>query len=168
MFTAGGSGSGKSEAMGLAKKELGLKEDSLTFDSVLGDFDKSTKKIQEALDGQKGNIDIVYTNAPLELATQLNLKRDRTVRLDVLVDAHIKASENIKKLAKHYEGNERINISVVNNTGDPPDLAVGRLSDVYTYRDREAIKKRLIKHAKQLVKEGKIPDGERKLKMLLA
>jgi hypothetical protein len=168
MFTAGGSGSGKSEAMGLAKRELGLKEDSLTFDSVLGDFDKSTKKIQEALDGQKGNIDIVYTNAPLELATQLNLKRDRTVRLDVLVDAHIKASENIKKLAKHYEGNERINISVVNNTGDPPDLAVGRLSDVYTYRDREAIKKRLIKHAKQLVKEGKIPDGERKLKMLLA
>ena len=168
MFTAGGSGSGKSEAMKISKQALDIKDDALTFDSVLGNFDKSTKKIDEALNGQDGNIDIVYTNAPLELATLLNLKRDRTVRLDVLVEAHAQASDNIRKLAEHYKDNQRVSINIVNNKGYPPDIAVGELSDVPKYTDRAEIRERLIKHAKQLVAEGKIPDGERKLKMLLA
>ena len=175
LFTAGGSGSGKSEAGELAKAIIGAKEDPLTFDSVLGNFDKSTKKIDEALQAQDGKIDIVYTNAPLELAVLLNMKRSRTVKLDTQIEAHFAASENIRKLAEHYKNNDRVKITVVNNTGDPPDLAEGSLADVPTYNDRESIRKRLVSHAEHLVKnnlikdkDGKlIPDPEKRLKLLL-
>ena len=176
LFTAGGSGSGKSEAMGLAKDILGAPEDSLTFDSVLGNFDKSVSKINEALKGQDGPVDIIYTNAPLELAVKLNLQRGRTVRLDTQLNAHFQASENIKKLAEHYKNDPRVNITVVNNSGDPPDLSEGKLSDVPTYSDPKAVKEKMVNYAKSAVANGQIvghdrkplKDAKRKLEMLLA
>jgi len=177
LFTAGGSGSGKSEAKHLAKALIDIKEDAdpLTFDSVLGDYKKSVLKINEALDGQNGPIDIVYTNAPLELAIKLNLQRPRTVKIDTVINAHIAASENIHKLAEHYKNDKRVNIVVVNNTGDPPDLAKGELSDVFNYANREAVKTRIVDHAKKLVAGNKLQDKQgnplkdqgKKLKMLL-
>lgn len=168
MFTAGGSGSGKSESEKMARKMLGLKDDALTFDSVLGNFKSATDKIDQTLDITKGNVDIVYTNASLDLAVLLNLKRPRTVRLDTQLDAHIKASDNIKKLSEHYKDNPRVNFTVVNNnTGDPPYLTEGKLDQVPTYNDRAAMRERMISFAKKIVAEGRIQDGEKKLKMLL-
>lgn len=169
LFTAGGSGSGKSEAMHMAKDILGTGDDPLTFDSVLGNFDKSVKKIEEALNGQDGPVDIVYTNASLDLAVFLNLKRGRTVRLDTQLDAHIAASNNIRKLAEHYKGNKRVNITVVNNnSGEPPFLTEGTIKQVPTYNDKAEMKKRAISFAEKVVAEGRIPEGEKKLKMLLS
>jgi len=175
LFTAGGSGSGKSEAMSLAKDILNAPEDSLTFDSVLGNFDKSVAKIKEALDGQDGPVDIVYTNAPLELAVKLNMQRGRTVKLDTQLHAHFAASENIKKLAEHYKNDPRVNITVVNNSGDPPDLAKGSLADVPDYSDAKAVKERLVTYAKKLVANKELvghdrkplANAEEKLKLLL-
>lgn len=169
MFTAGGSGSGKSESGDMAKDLLGLEENVLTFDSVLGNFKSSTDKINQALDITKGNVDIVYTNATLDLAVLLNLKRSRTVRLDTQLDAHIKASENIKKLADHYKNNKRVKITVVNNnTGDPPYLTEGNIGQVPDYSNRAAMRERMISFAKKIVAEGRVKDGEKKLKTLLA
>jgi hypothetical protein len=168
MFTAGGSGSGKSESEKMARKLLGLKDDALTFDSVLGNFKSATDKIDQTLSITKGNVDIVYTNATLDLAVMLNMKRSRTVRLDTQLDAHIKASENIKKLAEHYKNDKRVNFTVVNNnTGDPPYLTEGKIDQVPTYTDRAALRERMIAFAKKVVAEGRIQDGEKKLKMLL-
>lgn len=168
MFTAGGSGSGKSESEKMARKLLGLKDDALTFDSVLGNFKSATDKINQTLDITKGNVDIVYTNATLDLAVMLNMKRSRTVRLDTQLDAHIKASENIKKLAEHYKDNPRVNFTVVNNnTGDPPYLTEGKINQVPTYNDRAALRERMISFAKKIVAEGRVQDGDKKLKMLL-
>lgn len=168
MFTAGGSGSGKSESEKMARKLLGLKDDALTFDSVLGNFKSATDKINQTLDITKGNVDIVYTNASLDLAVMLNMKRSRTVRLDTQLDAHIKASENIKKLAEHYKDNPRVNFTVVNNnTGDPPYLTEGKINQVPTYTDRAAMRERMISFAKKVVAEGRIQDGDKKLKMLI-
>lgn len=168
MFTAGGSGSGKSESEKMARKLLGLKDDALTFDSVLGNFKSATDKINQTLDITKGDVDIVYTNASLDLAVMLNMKRSRTVRLDTQLDAHIKASENIKKLAEHYKDNPRVNFTVVNNnTGDPPYLTEGKIDQVPTYTDRAALRERMISFAKKIVAEGRVQDGDKKLKMLL-
>lgn len=175
LFTAGGSGSGKSEAMGLAKSIINAQADPLTFDSVLGNFDKSVSKINEALESQDGKIDIVYTNAPLELAVLLNMKRGRTVKLDTQLEAHYAASENIKKLAEHYKNNDRVKITVVNNTGDPPDLAEGTINDVFTYGDKQEIRSKMVAYAEYLVKNNLIKDKQgnpiknapEKLKMLL-
>jgi hypothetical protein len=175
LFTAGGSGSGKSEAMGLAKDILKAPEDALTFDSVLGNFDKSTQKIQEALDGQDGMVDIVYTNAPLELAVKLNLQRSRTVKLDTQINAHFQASENIRKLADHYKDNPRVRITVVNNNSDPASLSKGELSNVHDYSDKSAVRARMVAHAEKLVRKNLLTDSngktlkdqKSKLKMLL-
>ena len=175
LFTAGGSGSGKSEAMEIAKSLVGAEKDALTFDSVLGNFESAVEKIQQAIDITKGNIDIIYTNAPIETATKLNLKRDRTVRMKTLMDAHIKASSNIKALQEKYKDNPRVKITVVNNLGEPEDMHKGELSDVPTY-EIEGMRDRIINHAKKLVAEGQITEkqgkkdvdvGAKKLKMLL-
>ena len=168
LFTAGGSGSGKSEAMDMAMDILGAKPDGLIFDSVLGNFKSSTEKIDQAVNITKGKIDIVYTNTSLSLAVQLNMSRKRTIKLDTLIDAHMKASENIKALTNHYKNNKRVNITIVNNGGYPPFLEQGEIGNVPTYTDRETIKKKLIEHAKQLVSSGVVKDGESKLKMLLS
>lgn len=176
LFTAGGSGSGKSEAMGLAKDTLGIKGDPLTFDSVLGNFGKATQKINEALEKQDGPVDIVYTNAPMKLALKLNMMRERTVRLDTLLNAHAHASKTIRELAEHYKDNPRVNITIVNNAGIPADLSKGELKDVHNYSDIDTIRQEMIDYAKQVVanKELKdrsgnpLPDAERKLQMLLA
>ena len=175
IFTAGGSGSGKSEAMKLAKIIIGAKNDALTFDSVLGNFDKSVAKIQEALDGQTGKVDIAYTNAPMELAVMLNMQRGRTVKLDTQIDAHFQASENIRKLQEHFKGSDRVNIVILNNKGNPPDLAEGTINDVPSYADKAQVKEKMVAYAENLVKtnqivgkDGKpIPNAEEKLKMLL-
>ena len=181
LFTAGGSGSGKSEAMEIAKSLVGAEKDALTFDSVLGNFKSAVEKIQQAIDITKGNIDIIYTNAPIETATKLNLKRGRTVRMKTLMDAHIKASSNIKALQEKYKDNPRVKITVVNNLGEPEDMHKGELSDVPTY-EIEGMRDRVINHAKKLVAEGQITEkeivngketgnlidvGAKKLKMLL-
>ena len=175
LFTAGGSGSGKSEAMDVAKALVGAKENALTFDSVLGNFKSATQKINEALDLTKGNIDVVYTNAPIETATKLNLLRGRTVRMATLMEAHIKASANIKELQAHYKDNPRVQITVINNLGEKEDMHVGNIKDVPTY-EVEGMRDRIINHAKKLVAEGQITEkqgekdvdvGAKKLKMLL-
>jgi len=182
LFTAGGSGSGKSEAMKVAKELVGAKDDALTFDSVLGNFKSATDKINDALELTKGNVDIIYTNAPIETATLLNLKRERTVRIATLMDAHIKASTNIKELQEHYKDNPRVKISVINNKGvGLENMVMGELSDVPKY-EIEGLRNRILTHAKKLVAEGKIVKkeiingeetgkkidvGAKKLKMLL-
>lgn len=175
LFTAGGSGSGKSEAMDVAKALVGAKENALTFDSVLGNFESATQKINDAIDLTKGNIDVVYTNAPIETATKLNLLRGRTVRMATLMKAHIKASANIKELQAHYKDNPRVQITVINNLGEKEDMHVGNIKDVPTY-EVEGMRDRIINHAKKLVAEGQITEkqgkkdvdvGAKKLKMLL-
>lgn len=175
IFTAGGSGSGKSEAGDLAKKLINAPEDALTFDSVLGNYDKSVKKIDEALNGQDGPIDIVYTNATLELATKLNMQRQRTVRLGTMIEAHRNASNNIRKLQEHYKNDPRVNITVINNNGDPPDLSHGSMDDVPDYNDEKTTRDRAIKEAerlvagKLLVHHGKtIENQDERLKLFMA
>ena len=80
----------------------------------------------------------------------------------------IKASENIKKISEHYKEDKRVNITIVNNnTGDPPYLTEGSLADVPDYTDRAAMRERMILFAKKIVAEGRIQDGDKKLKMLL-
>ncbi len=168
LFTAGGSGSGKTEAMGLALDLLGAGKDSLTFDSVLGNFKSAVAKIDQALEITEGNAEVIYTNAPLELAMQLNLRRSRTVRIDTVLAAHIAASNNIRKLSEHYKDNPRVSINVINNLGDPPDMHSGELSDVPDYGDKDKLKEKMLAHARKFIAEGHIKDGEKKLEMLLA
>lgn len=133
ILTAGGSGSGKSQAMPIVLKALNAKEGGLVFDSVLGNFGSAKSKIDEALAKTKGDVVIAYTNRKLEDAFRSNATRDRSVLTKTLVNAHVSASNNIRKLSEHYADNPRVKIHVVNNFGGVEDIHQGKLEDVPTY-----------------------------------
>lgn len=131
IFTGGGSGSGKSYSGPVAREQLNLPVDTLTFDSALSNVSGSVKRIEEAL--AKGRtVQIVYTNTPAKLAFTWSLGRKRLMKSEVVANAHAKAAEAVKKIADKYSGNPRVNVSVVNITGRN-NVALGSLADVPVY-----------------------------------
>lgn len=133
IFTAGGGGSGKSEAMPVALASIGVNEsNSIVFDSTLAGYDSAVKKIREALEGGR-KVAIVYTNAPVLKAGMFAMSRERIVPLRVLARAHVDASNTIRKIANEFAGNDNLSISVVNNFGKISDIKVGTLDDVFDY-----------------------------------
>jgi hypothetical protein len=155
LFTAGGSGSGKSEAMDVAIQALGLPDDGLTFDSTLSNTKSAIKKIDEALNTAPGPVSIVYTNSPIEKAFAFNAIRKRAVQGATLEHAHLGASKTVRELAQHYAGNPRVKINILNNQGHLGDIHVGSIDDVPRY-DPEVIKSSLKLVAKKLLDDGRI------------
>jgi uncharacterized protein len=155
LFTAGGSGSGKSEAMDVAIQALGLPDDGLTFDSTLSNTKSAIKKIDEALDTAPGPVSIVYTNSPIEKAFAFNAIRKRAVQGGTLEHAHLGASKTIRELAQHYADNPRVKINILNNQGHLGDIHVGTIDDVPSY-DPDVIKSSLQRVAKKLLDDGRI------------
>jgi 8-oxo-dGTP pyrophosphatase MutT (NUDIX family) len=155
VFTAGGSGSGKSEAMNLATKIAGVDKDGLVFDSTMSNAQSGIKKIQEALDLSGAPVAVVYTNSPVEKAFRFNAKRARAVPASVLAHAHMGASKSIQEIAKHFEGNPRVKITVVNNFDGKTGFTAGTLADVPAYNGAE-VKERLAGAAKSMLDDGEI------------
>lgn len=155
IFTAGGSGSGKSATMPKAIDALGAKKDGLVLDSVLSNFKSATSKIDEALRIADGDVAIVYTNTPLETAFGFNALRARSVDIPTLSHAHIGASNTIRELQAHYANNPRVKVLIMNNSGLPADVKFGTLSDVPKYDPQQATKN-LTAIAQRLLDEGKI------------
>jgi phage-related protein (TIGR01555 family) len=160
LFTAGGSGSGKSTTMPIAQKVTGARPDGLIYDSVLGSLGSASKKIDEALNVTKGDVVIAYTNANIEQAFAQNIKRERSVSISVLVGAHAGASKTIKQISDEYRNNPRVKVVVTNNLGLPDEAAVGSLDDVPKY-DAAAETEKLTAIAKELLDSGKLgKDGK--------
>lgn len=159
IFTAGGSGSGKSATMPLALKSLGAKENGLVYDSVLSTVKSAKYKIDEALSLTGGNVAIVYTNTPLTTALAQNALRSRAVSVDTLADAHIGASNTIRELAQVYKNNPRVNIEVINNLGKLEDISLGSIDDVFKYNPTEV--KDDLKNAASKLYKNKIINEKR-------
>lgn len=164
VFTAGGSGSGKSATTPLAAGLLGVGQDGLIYDSVMSSFKSSSKKIDQALKSTDADAAIVYTNTPIERALRFNAGRERSVSLDVLIDAHVGASNTIRELSEHYKDNPRVKIQVVNNHGAPKNVHMGELGDIPKY-DKAELRTKLEGIVKEMHKEGRISDA--KLAVLL-
>lgn len=155
VFTAGGGGSGKSEAMPIAMAVAGLSEPGLTFDSTLSSAKSAIKKIDEAL-ASGAPVEIVYTNRPVDLAFRFAMSRSRVVPLTVLAHAHVGASNTIRALDEHYRSNPNVVIRVINNLGDLEDMHEGRIADVPKY-DYNQVERNLHDIAEQALAEGTIP-----------
>lgn len=164
VFTAGGSGSGKSTTMPHALRELDAKPDGLIYDSVLSSFESAKSRIDQALQVTEAPVGIAYTNADIETALKLNAARKRSVSIDTLMHAHVGASDTLRKLAEHYRDDPRVKISVINNLGSIDDVAPGSIADVPKY-EAFGLRKRLVAVAEKLHADGHI--DEAKLKLLL-
>lgn len=155
VFTAGGSGSGKSTTMEGSLKALGANPDALLYDSVLSNPASAKSRIDQALAAQTGDVGIAYTNADIEKALYLNAKRERAVTIDTLMHAHVGATDTLRELAEHYKDNPRVKFSVMNNRGTIDQIAPGTIADVPKY-EKFALREQLVKVAKGMLDAGQI------------
>lgn len=154
VFTAGGGGSGKTEAMPIALATTGKGSDGLVFDSTLSSFQSAVKKIDSAL-ASGSPVGIIYTNRHIDGAFQFAMGRDRVVPAKTLATAHVGASDTIRALAEHYKGNPNVEILVVNNHGDRAAMHIGSIEDVFKYEYNQ-VERRLYDLAKQALDSGAI------------
>lgn len=158
VFTAGGGGSGKTEAMGIAQKVAGTSAGGVVFDSTLSSPRSAIAKIDQALHAG-APVEILYTNRPVDDAFRFAAGRARVVPLEVLAHAHVGASDTIRELSEHYASNPQVRITVVNNTGSLADMKIGAVSDVPKYNLHE-VTTRLQSTAAELHKAGAISDAK--------
>jgi hypothetical protein len=138
VMLAGGGGSGK----GFAAKRLGITDasgvpvdDVIIYDSVLGKFEQAQLRIEEALAAGLP-VEMVYVNSPADTAFGRALDRaqrtNRIVPLNVLADAHVGASNTIRRVSQEY--GDRVDIRVANAADN---VVIGSLDDVpqYNYED---------------------------------
>jgi soluble lytic murein transglycosylase-like protein len=154
VFTAGGGGSGKTEAMPHAMRAAGLAGDPLTFDSTLSGFKSAVDKIDQAR-ASGAKVVIVYTNRGVEDAFEFAMQRKRVVPISVLAKAHVGSSDTLRQLADHYKDAPDVAIHVVNNLTSLDQMHIAPIDNVFKYRYND-VERRLYEIAKQALDEGRI------------
>lgn len=119
MFLAGGGGSGKSTVKdGPARADRDRA--AIIMDAVLGNFDKASRQIDEALRHERP-VSVNYVHAPFAAAVERALSRGarigRTVPLEVLAEAHAGAQDTAIRLVERFAGNEKVQVNAYDNTG---------------------------------------------------
>ena len=123
VFTAGGSGSGKSSAIA---KVLGESNADITFDGTFSKLTKARNRVQAALDsGRKVAIRYVYC-APenaAKLAIGRAIRHGRPVPVSVMAETHSQALQTVRAIAEDFKGDERVMVIAIDNNGNKVDDA---------------------------------------------
>jgi len=158
LFTAGGSGVGKTSAI----KEIldgEINDFSIIYDSNLSNYESAVKKINQALQkGYKPSIVYVYRD-PLkawgEGVMVRSARGERHVPLDVHIQLHNSSKETIKKLNEKFGSD--INITIIDNSGPKRQakiVPIDFLNNI-SYNKGE-IRRQLYEITNQAITEGKI------------
>lgn len=163
MFTAGGTGAGKSRLVSILDDAFNKAQ--IIYDTNMNKFDSSKQKIDQALNANK-NVHIVYVyRDPVESLVNGALPRamrqegefgtGRTVPLNEHYRTHVGALETMHNLQEYYKDEPRFNISVYHNS--PEGIREISLDDIPAmgYSD---LKKRLGKNLDEQYKQGKISE----------
>lgn len=138
MFNAGGTGAGKTTGLALRGEDTARAK--AIYDTNMANFKSADEKIQQALNA--GNdVTLQYTyRDPVEALVNGALKRakrqerelgtGRTVPLDEHVKTHVNSSRTIKQLAEKYAGDDRVHITVIDNSRGPGNAAVGDIDTI--------------------------------------
>ncbi|MBR4878055.1 MAG: zeta toxin family protein, partial [Rhodocyclaceae bacterium] len=125
VFTAGGSGSGKSSAIGRALSE-GTAVADITLDGTFSKLTKARNRVQAALDsGRKVAIRYVYC-APenaAKLAIGRAIRHGRPVPVSVMAETHSQALQTVRAIAEDFKGDERVMVIAIDNNGNKVDDA---------------------------------------------
>ena len=139
IFGGGAGGSGKST--GLFENPAFtdyLDASHMTYDTTLAGS-RGLDRIGQALNAGK-NVDIFFVvRDPLEaIASSFTRAKDkgRFIPLNVLVDMHLSARDNIRKAVELYANDSRVRIRFLDNTGTKPSgLADSSLLDKMNYNE---------------------------------
>lgn len=133
VFSAGGTGAGKSSGIDTAGAQI-------VYDTNMNRAESATQKIDQALQAGK-RVEIAYTyRDPIEALTGGALPRamrqetrsgsGRTVPLNEHVGTHVGARDTIERLAAHYAGDDRVKIRVFDNTHGKGNARIATLAQV--------------------------------------
>jgi hypothetical protein len=157
-FLAGGGGSGKGTATQLASDWFA--QSSTIVDTTLSNERSSLAKIAAALDAGKKVQIVMVLREPVDAMMQGVVPRavrsGRTVPLRAFLDAHEGANRTVRKVAQQYEGDERVNVRVVDNRGGPGTARVADLS-VLDEVDYNGLEQTLLAQLKAEHEAGRIP-----------
>lgn len=116
LFTAGGTGAGKSTGL----KAIGGENAGIIYDTNMNTLASSIQKIEQALDAE-WPVTIIYTfRDPVEALTAGALPRaermGRTVPLSAHVDTHVGARQVAAQLAERYKDDPRVVLRAIDNS----------------------------------------------------
>ncbi len=146
LFTAGGTGAGKTSAI---KSALGRLADTsqIVFDTNMNGFESSVQKIDQALAAGK-QVMIAYTYRdpvvalregalPRAMRQEAEHGSGRTVPLVEHLRTHIGSRVAIERIAAHYAGDSRVRLQVIDNSGTPEQVKTAKLGSIPKF-DAEA------------------------------
>ena len=151
IFTAGGTGAGKTTGMEIVKKvDPTASKAELVYDTNMNSFDSADKKIRQALDAKR-KVHILYTyRDPVEALENGALKRakrmeeekgtGRTVPLSEHARTHIGARQVIEQLSAKYRNNPNVQIKVIDNSRGPGNAVLSRLDKLPKLSENEVRK----------------------------
>lgn len=167
LFTAGGTGAGKTTGLQeAAKVSRNIQNAEIVYDTNMNTFDSADKKIKQALDAGR-NIGIVYTyRDPVEAMEGGALKRasrmeaemgtGRTVPIDEHFKTHMGSREVMERLQQKYGDDHRFHMMVIDNSRGPGNATVVSGLDKLPKLDHTAVRKGLNDVLENAYRSGKI------------
>jgi hypothetical protein len=167
VFTAGGTGAGKTTGLQEAQKvNQNIQNAEIVYDTNMNSFDSADKKIQQALKAGR-NASIIYTyRDPVEALENGALKRasrmeaemgtGRTVPIDEHFKTHAGSREVMEQLQAKYGDDHRFHMMVIDNSRGPGNAAVVSGLDKLPKLDHTVVRKGLNDALESQFKSGKI------------
>jgi hypothetical protein len=154
VFTAGGTGAGKTGAIRKASSDANdlLNNAEMIYDTNMNKFSSADQKVKQALNAGR-DVQIFYTyRDPVDALVQGALPRaarmetnfgsGRTVPIQEHLKTHMGSRETIQKLADKYKGNDNVHINVIDNSGGVQDIHKSSL-DKIPKLDENEVRRRL-------------------------
>lgn len=135
VFTAGGTGAGKSTAIAaLSESSAALRSAQIIYDTNLNTLKSSVEKIEQALAAGKSVRVMYVARDPIQALVKGALPRamrmGRTVPLIEHARTHAGSAKVVRELAQYYKEDPRVDIQVIDNSGGKGHVKLGSIDRV--------------------------------------
>ncbi|MGH8275994.1 MAG: zeta toxin family protein, partial [Steroidobacteraceae bacterium] len=167
LWTAGGTGAGKSSAIRNVLGTLAARA-QMIYDTNMNGARSAIQKIDQALSAGK-HVEITYVHRePVESLTNGALKRakrqegefgsGRTVPINEHVNTHVGANEAIRQIAAHYADDPRVRVRVIDNSRGKAGQRLINLDELPRL-DYTRVREQATKALEQARTEGRISEA---------
>ena len=153
LFTAGGTGAGKTTA--LRTLPGAAAEAEIVYDGTMDNFESTDKKLRQALAaGRDVNFVYVYRD-PVDALAAGALPRamssGRTVPVEVLRDSHLGSRQVVEQLMQKYANDPRVAITIIDNSKGPGKAEVTTLDALpaMSYNDLGGVLNEILENQRQ-------------------
>jgi hypothetical protein len=169
LFTAGGTGAGKSTAIEQVPEMKALADHAqIIYDTNMNTYDSALSKINQALDANKAVHITMVQRDPTEALVNGALTRaerqaqehgsGRTVPLAEHVKTHVGASQVIERLAEHFKNDQRVQFDLIDNSNGRGGARLAPMSELKHY-DKDSTTTSVRKALESEHENGKISDA---------